>query len=247
VKKNINIIILAAGRGSRLNKITHSKPKALIQIKGKSIFEYLVDNFRYYNLEKITAVLGYKYNLFQKFKIKKILNKEWKKTNMVYSLFKAKKLLIKSDNIICYSDIIFDKKIIKKLLTKYKNDIIIPYNGNWKKSWSQRYNKPLHDLETFKINKNKIILEIGNKPKKYSDINGQYMGIFKVKKNAAIKMYKFYKSIDKNLRNNISMTEFLNLIIQRKILKVTGIETKLEWHEIDTLKDFNITKKNIKI
>ena len=41
---------------------------------------------------------------------------------MVYSLFKAKNILEKSDSIICYSDIIFDKKIIKLLLKNTKQD-----------------------------------------------------------------------------------------------------------------------------
>ena len=245
--KNLNVVILAAGRGSRLNKLTRNKPKTLVKINGKSIFDHLLDNFKYFELKKITSILGYKKNLFKKYKINKIINKNWKKTNMVYSLFKAKNILEKSDSIICYSDIIFDKKIIKLLLKNTKQDICLPYNANWKKSWKERYSKPLEDLETFKINKNNILKEIGCKPKKYADINGQYMGIFKIKKRAAKKMYVFYKSISRNIRNKLSMTEFLNLLVVKKILKISTLKSKYEWHEIDTLKDFKVTKKKITI
>ena len=61
-----NIIILAAGRGSRLNKLTQKRPKTLVRLNGKSIFDHLLDNLGYFNLEKITVVLGYKNNLFKK-------------------------------------------------------------------------------------------------------------------------------------------------------------------------------------
>ena len=58
--KNLNVVILAAGRGSRLNKLTQYKPKTLIKLNGKSIFDHLLDNFKYFELNKITSVLGYK-------------------------------------------------------------------------------------------------------------------------------------------------------------------------------------------
>ena len=54
-------------------------------------------------------------------------------------------------------------------------------------------------------------------------------------------MYVFYKSISRNIRNKLSMTEFLNLLVV-KILKISTLKSKYEWHEIDTLKDFKITK-----
>lgn len=242
-----NIIILAAGRGSRLNKLTQKRPKALVKLNGKPIFDHLLDNLKYFNLKKITAVLGYKNNLFRKYKIKKIVNKNWKKTNMVYSLFKAYKILNKSDSLIFYSDIIFNKNIITSLLKNTKYDITLPYNANWRKSWKKRYAKPLEDLESFKINKKNILLEIGNKPKKYSDINGQYMGILKIKKKGAEKMFIFYKSINKKVREKLSMTEFLNLLLIKKILKISVIKSKFEWHEIDTFKDLKVTKKIITV
>ena len=45
-----NIIILAAGRGSRLNKLTQKRPKTLVRLNGKSIFDHLLDNLGYFNL-----------------------------------------------------------------------------------------------------------------------------------------------------------------------------------------------------
>ena len=45
------------------------------------------------------------------------------------------------DDDICfsYSDIVYDKKLIKALLKKIKN-IILPINLNWKNTWNIRKN-----------------------------------------------------------------------------------------------------------
>ena len=61
---------------------------------------------------------------------------------------------------------------------KSTSDITILYDKNWKQLWEKRFENPLSDAETLKLdNKNKI-LEIGKKliVKKY---RSQFMGIFK--------------------------------------------------------------------
>ena len=64
--------------------------------------------------------MGYKSFLFKELKFKNfklINNVNYKSSNMVQSLFCAKKF-IKNDIIIVYSDIIFDPKIIDQLKSK---------------------------------------------------------------------------------------------------------------------------------
>ena len=40
---------------------------------------------------------------------------------------------------------------------------------------------PLDDAETFKLDKNGFIKELGKKANDYSEIEGQYIGLFKIK------------------------------------------------------------------
>ena len=46
-------IILAAGRGSRLNNITKDKPKCLVEINKKTLLERQIDTFKKSNIIKI--------------------------------------------------------------------------------------------------------------------------------------------------------------------------------------------------
>ena len=68
------------------------------------------------------------------------------------------------------------------------------------------------------------------------------MGILKINNKTFEKLLKLYKNIN---NKKISMTEFLNLAIQKKLANFNYIATKKFWHEIDNLKDLKILKKKI--
>ena len=206
----MNLVILASGKGSRLKRLTKNKPKCLLKIKGKSIIERILENS--YFFKKKILVTGYKSLELEKRISDCIIvkNRDFYKSNMVHSLFKAKRY-IKNDIIVTYADIIYSPDILKKLLKK--NKTCIPLNRNWKKHWLNRMplNKIHLDAENV-IVKNSKVLEIGTKISSKLP-RYQFMGIIFIKKNDYFKMYKFYKSI-KNIK--IDMTTFLNLYIKHQ-------------------------------
>lgn len=57
--KNLNIIILAAGRGKRLGNLSKNKPKAMINLLGKPLIEYSVSLAESLKVKPI-IVVGYK-------------------------------------------------------------------------------------------------------------------------------------------------------------------------------------------
>ena len=106
-------IILAAGKGSRLYPLTKNIPKCLIKFRGKSILDYQLENCKKMNIKKIFLVSGHKSNKINRKNITKIKNEKYDSTNMVYSLFKLKKLFNGSEDlIISYGDIIYKDKIL---------------------------------------------------------------------------------------------------------------------------------------
>jgi choline kinase len=235
----MQLLILASGKGSRLNQ-KKKVPKLFIKINKKSIFDI---NEQFYNFfsDKI-IVSGYKINFVKK-KLKnknyRILNnKNYKVTNMVYSMFLAKKY-IKKDLVVVYSDIIFQKKIINVLK---KSGSLIPVNKNWLKIWKKRMSLKnlINDAEDLTIN-NKYVLNIGTKIKTLPKY--QYMGILKFSKNDFFNLHKYFKKLN---QNKIDMTNFLNEAIHSKVIKLKYYRTTCRWLEIDKNKDLLVAKNEFK-
>lgn len=233
-------IILAAGEGKRLRPLTNNFPKCMVEFKKKQIIDYVLEAFREAGINDIYLVKGYKAEVLKKKHTKEFLNKDYDKSNMVTSLFCTHDIW-DDDLIISYSDIIYNSGVLK-LLKKSNEKVSVVINKNWKELWLKRMNNPLNDAETLKLNKKNFIIEIGKKPKNYSEINGQYTGIIKIKKEILPKIKSFYFSLDQKKIfdgqsfDNMYMTSFLQLIINN-ISPVKAVFIDGGWLEIDTLQD----------
>ena len=237
----MQLIVLAAGRGSRLPKKFRNKPKCLAEVNKKPIINYNLNFFKKFNSRLI--ITGYKSKYLKDFciknKFKMIINKEYKSTNMVHSMFLASRS-IKSDIVICYGDIIFDPKIYE-LFKKEKN--IMPINSNWLTSWKKRMalNEIKKDAENLEIKKKTLLSVGGSIERKYPKY--QYMGIFKLSKKNYVALNKLYKKIN---NRKIDMTNFINKALQLKKLKIETKIYKSYWYEIDTGRDLNLADKEIR-
>ena len=232
------LIYLAAGRGSRLPIKFRDKPKCLVKINNKTLIERNKIFFK--NFKKKIIITGYKSIKIKKianqFNFEVIVNKSFSRTNMVYSMFLAKKK-INQDVVVCYGDIIFDHRVIKLLKN---NQNILPVNKNWFKYWKKRMNKKkiLEDAENLVV-KNNIITHIGGKIK--NDLpKYQFMGIIKLKRKTFQKLSIFFKKL--NIRTD--MTNFLNTAIKSKKVKFIAKKYSSFWHEIDTNNDILVAKKS---
>jgi len=245
----MNLVILAAGRGRRLRSKTTYMPKPLVRYLGKSILDYQISIIEKINFIKPILVLGYKHLLFKKYNLPTIINTKYNSTNMVYSLFQAKKFMKKS-LVISYSDIIYPKSLLERLINK-RGDIVIATDKNFKNYWIKRFKNPLNDVESFLI-KNNCIKEIGGKVNSFKNIDGQYIGLIKLSKKGINIFKKIYSSLYKLNRKKLEkmyMTDFLQILINRGY-KLTPLNFKSPWIEFDNqndLKNNEHKKRLIKI
>ena len=76
--KDMTVVILAGGLGSRINEYTKNLPKPMIKIAGKPIISHLINYYKSYGLEKIIIASGYKSKIiedyFKKKKNIKVIN-----------------------------------------------------------------------------------------------------------------------------------------------------------------------------
>ena len=229
----MQLIMLCAGRGSRLPKYFRKFPKCMIKINGKMIIEYQQEFIS--KFKETIFITGYKSSKLKKFietnNLKEIKNTKFGTTNMVYSMFLAKEK-ITTDVVVCYGDIFFNKTIYQKLKN---NRTTIPIYTEWKSNWIERMGEKatLKDAEDIQIKKNKVI-SIGGKINKKKLPKYQYMGLIKIIKKDFLKMSNFFK---KNKFSKIDMTTFLNACIKQKIVEFDAIKYSDEWFEVDSNKD----------
>jgi choline kinase len=233
----MNAIILAAGRGSRLTNLTDTIPKCLVRINKKSLLSRQLEIYNSLpEISNISIVRGYLKEKINDKRINKYFeNEEWKRTNMVSSLYTCKEILKEKDSIISYGDIFFGYKIINKLINDH-NDIVISYDSDFLKLWSKRFKNPLDDLETFKIDENQYLIDIGDKTDNIQKIEGQYMGLLKITRNGWNKIDNLLCKIN---FNNIDMTQLLKILLNEN-LKIKTVQNKEIWGEVDTPHDITI-------
>ena len=109
----------------------------------------------------------------------------YSKTNMVYTLFCAESEM-DDDLIISYSDIIYNKEVLKQLI-RNKHDIVVTVDKDWFELWKIRMDDPLIDAETMKLDSDKNIIELGKRANNYNEINGQYIGLIKLSNSLKLK------------------------------------------------------------
>ncbi len=103
----MDAIIVAAGMGKRLKGLTTDKPKCMLEIDGISIFTRQTDLFLENGITDINVVVGYKKECFTDKRFKYFVNNEYRKNNILHSLFYAEEAM-DSGFLFSYSDIVYD-------------------------------------------------------------------------------------------------------------------------------------------
>ncbi len=232
-------IILAAGRGSRMGKLTADRPKCLIEVSGKSLLNRQINALQSGGIRQIAIVTGYKYRLLYSYHFKKFYNSRWAETNIVASLACATEWLSHEPCIVSYSDIFYDSNAVRSLIN-CSDSLAITYDPNWLEHWEKRFENPLVDAETFKLNPDNTISAIGEKPEVLDEIEGQFMGLIRIEPQGWLVIEEILSRLTSTERDEIQMTTVLNLVIQQGSLGVHAKPYTGEWGEIDSEKDLQL-------
>lgn len=236
-------IILAAGQGTRLRPLTNDRPKCMVEFKNKPIIDYIVETMHSSKMLNIKIVTGYKHDVLEKHlskyeNISFFHNKDFQNTNMLNSLWCAKSEF-DDDVIISYSDIIYSKYILQKLIES-PHDVSVIIDKKWLELWSLRMDDPLQDAESLILDSDDNILEIGKKVNSYDKIQGQYIGLIKISKKTWPDILEFYDTLSKKIDiKHMYMTDFLQELINQGFT-VKAIPIYGNWLEIDCIADLSL-------
>jgi len=248
-------IILAAGMGTRLGNYTKDLPKGMLNFAGKSLIERQIDVLRGEGINDISIVRGYMSNKINFSGIKYYMNKDFKNTNMVESLFKAEKEL-DGDVLLCYADIIYEKKVIRKILSD-DSDIGVVVDEKYLPYWKLRLERWRDDLESLVIGKEGNILELGDTDCSLDKAKTRYVGLIKFSKKGTEFLKETYHENKKKyfnqdipwLRSASFKKAYMTCMLQALINKgyeVKPIKIQKCWMEFDTKEDYEKANNWIK-
>ena len=236
----MKVIILAAGRGSRLGMRTKDRPKCMCTLQGKTLLDRCLDTLDQAKIsrEDIAIVTGYCSNMFDIPGVTYFHNENWEKTNMFYSLTMAEEWLKREPCIVCYSDIVFSSKVVQVLIDCSEPLAITSYSGYWS-LWEKRMNNPLKDLETFRVNENGLLQEIGKEPQDPQYIQCQFIGLLRFTPESWSWVEETIRQTLAKPLNQLDMTTLLHELVQRGY-DIQTISTDELWLECDSEHDIAV-------
>jgi L-glutamine-phosphate cytidylyltransferase len=229
-------IILAAGRGSRMKNLTDDRPKCLVELRGKALLDWQLAALREAGVEQAAIVTGYRRELFADRGLTEFHNPRWAETNMVSSLACAQKWLQAETCIVSYSDIFYSAEAVR-LLMESQAALAVTYDPNWLELWKQRFGDPLVDAETFRLNPDQTLAEIGKKPKSVEEVHGQYMGLLRFMPVGWAEILRSRDGLPLTECDRMDMTGTLQKVIEASRIPIAAIPYTGEWGEVDSVED----------
>jgi len=232
-------VILAAGIGSRLG--ISNVPKALVQINGKCLIQYSLDNLKKIGISEIVIVIGFMGNLvkekigthYEGMSIKYVENEDYSTTGSMYSLSKTENL-IDDDIILLDADILYDGNVLQKLIDSSFENVMVATPAVGSRG----------DMHIFTDIQNNLV-SLGKNIANKQNAIGEIVGITKLSLNFLKLMYvtakeNYLKSqIKQHYEESILETSKKGHHVQCMFME------KFVWTDIDTKEDMTRMREEI--
>ena len=240
----MQVIILAAGMGKRLGELTQNNTKCMIRVNGVTLIERVLDQFSKLKLNKVIMVIGYKGEELRSFigdsykglPIEYITNPIYDKTNNIYSLSLAKEQLQQDDTLLIESDLIFEDKVLDKILSDpFPNIALVAKYESWMDGTVVMLDND-NNILNFVVKK---AFNFDHKEFYYKTVN-----IYKFSKEFSRTHYvPFLDAYINALGNNEYYEQVLRVITLLERCELKGLPLEGErWYEIDDIQDLDIAE-----
>ena len=173
----MQVVIIGAGRGSRLMPETANAPKCFAKVEGRRILDWTLDAFRQNGVDRFCFIGGYQIDAVRRsnpeFTFRE--NADWAKTNILASLMHAEDVM-NEPFVCCYSDTLFTPQIICDLL-QCTADFSLAVDTEWLARYEHRSEHPSDDAEKVTIRDGTVTCIHRDIPE--SDAYGEYIGVAK--------------------------------------------------------------------
>jgi len=239
---SIKAIIPAAGAklDNSLKEILEDRPVAMLDINGKSLLQRNIETLNIAGIQDINVVVGYKGDKINLDNINIIKNPNFKTKGIMHSIFKGADL-ITDKNLILYSDILVDQYLLRNLLRK-EGDIILVVDSTYNKTHFRNKelelvitkNSPIATQRNIDINRKNPITKIGKDlPEK--DTHFEFIGVALLSKRGMSALLKEYES--KDFKDGLSFSDLIQRLINKK-QEVLAYEVSGGWMEVHNFNDY---------
>lgn len=244
--ENMNAVILAAGRGTRMGRYGKSLPKGMLNFDGQPLLRHQIDALHQGGIENIYVVTGYRKECIDLPDVEYFHNPDYATTNMVESLLCARSVL-KNDVLVAYADILFTPELVTKMI-KQTADIAVAVDESWKVYWKLRYGTTEEDLESLTVSEAGLITSLGQPVSSSENIDYRYIGMIRFNQlgmNMLLDVYDKKKSERSSWLQSGKpfemgyMTDLLDEMIRMGV-QVLPCVTQHGWLEFDTAEDYEL-------
>ena len=244
-KNNCKALVIAAGLGSRLKKHTENLPKCMLDFGGKTLLQRQLDSYKKNGINDISLIRGYKKEKINYKGIKYFENNDYKKNNILNSIFYAEKI-INGNIIISYSDILFDSSVVERTLSS-DHDISVVVDIDWRGYYVGRKDHPISEAENVIFNSNNEVEKIGKINTGNEEVHGEFIGMIKLSDRGTEIFKEHFHRLKKIYWNKpfqrakIFQKAYLTDFIQELVdigVKVHCVIIESGWKEIDTVEDY---------
>jgi len=226
-------LILAAGRGSRLQSSNGGGPKCLTRVGHQSLIRHLTDALKSLGVEQIAVVVGYlDHEVRSHFDDRGtfIRNSIWSSTNSLYSLGLASKW-VQGPFVVANSDVLAHPTILEKLLQGPPDAFAYDSSSG-------------DEAEHMKVSLDRGVLKSISKELPPAETHGENLGLLKFSLGTGRILFEEILRLLRTGKSNMWAPEVLNRVASRRHLH--GVDVAGEpWIEIDYPSDLERARERV--
>lgn len=224
----MKVLLLAAGRGTRISRYLSGNPKCTVNIGDEKLIQYTIKMLNKKGITDIAMVLGYRADVIKEalkeYNIKFYYNPFFDVTNSIASAWFAKDFICNDDILIMNADVFLEEDLIDYILTK-KDSPIMYADGSRKEEADYKFKY-----------KDGILLKYG-KELENDDISGEYIGIGQFSKEFISEFNVKLEEMINNQQHSVWWENVIYELSKNQPIKVEDIAGKF-WAEVDYIEDY---------
>jgi choline kinase len=226
-------LLLAAGTGNRLQPCTFDLPKCLTEVNETAILERLIHVLRAWKFERLIVVVGHLDSCVREFldrssgglTIEYIYSAEYRSTNNIYSLWKARHT-IHEPFLLLECDLIFDEALLAGMLEPGR--IAVSRNLTWMNGTAVSVD-PSRLVTRFHLNGGCVDQPTYKTVNMYSFSLASWRHVTR----------RLERHIEAGLVNGYYETVFSELVEEKSLFFEAVFFDSNRWYEIDTIEDLH--------